>query len=90
MSSNVKTAVFWVVIICAVVLVWMAVKTGRGTPPRAISVSEFVSLIQSDQVREADVTGTDVAGTPKRTACSSILKFRPTIQRSGRSCRKRA
>ncbi|MGC2660403.1 MAG: ATP-dependent zinc metalloprotease FtsH [Bryobacteraceae bacterium] len=65
MSSNVKTAVFWVVIICAVVLVWMAVKTGRGTPPRAISVSEFVSLIQSDQVREADVTGTDVAGTEK-------------------------
>ena len=34
MSSNVKTAVFWVVIICAVVLVYMAVKTGRGpTPP---------------------------------------------------------
>src|SRR5581483_7449732 len=65
MSSNVKTAVFWVVIICAVVLVRMAVKTGRGTPPRAISVSEFVSLIQSDQVREADVTGTDVAGTEK-------------------------
>ncbi|HEX4232172.1 MAG TPA: ATP-dependent zinc metalloprotease FtsH [Bryobacteraceae bacterium] len=65
MSSNVKTAVFWVVIICAVVLVWMAVKTGRGTPPRAISVSEFVNLIQSDQVREADVTGTDVAGTEK-------------------------
>ena len=32
MNSNVKTAVFWVVILCAVFLVWMAVKTTRSTP----------------------------------------------------------
>jgi len=63
MSSNVKTAVFWVVIICAVVLVYMAVKTGRGSTPTNLSVSEFVTYVQDGKVKEANVTGTDVQGT---------------------------
>lgn len=63
MSSNVKTAVFWVVIICAIVLVYMAVKTGRGPTPSNLSVSEFVSDIQDGRIKEASITGTDVQGT---------------------------
>src|SRR5690349_4271842 len=63
MSSNVKTAVFWVVIICAVVLVYMAVKTGRGPTPTNLSVSEFVTYVQDGKIKEANVTGTDVQGT---------------------------
>ena len=64
MSSNVKTAVFWVVIILAVLLVYAAVKTGRGTPPKSMTMSEFVQLIQADKVKDADITGnTDVTGT---------------------------
>jgi cell division protease FtsH len=63
MSSNVKTAVFWVVIICAIVLVYMAVKTGRGAPPRNLTVSDFVTYIQEGKVKEANITGTDVQGT---------------------------
>ena len=52
MSANVKTAVFWVVIICAVVLVYMAVKTGRGPASTNLSVSEFVSDIQAGTIKE--------------------------------------
>jgi cell division protease FtsH len=63
MNSNVKTAVFWIVILCAVVLVWMAVRTGRGTPPKNLAVSEFVSLVQSDKVKDANITGTEVQGS---------------------------
>src|SRR5581483_2393946 len=63
MSSNVKTAVFWVVIICAVVLVYMAVKTGRGPTPTNLSVSDFVTYVQDGKVKEANITGTDVQGT---------------------------
>ena len=63
MNSNVKTAVFWIVILCAVVLVWMAVRTGRGTPPKNLAVSEFVSLVQTDKVKDANITGTEVQGT---------------------------
>ncbi len=63
MSSNVKTAVFWVVIICAVVLVYMAVKTGRGPTPQNLNASQFVAAIQDGKVKEANITGTDVQGT---------------------------
>jgi cell division protease FtsH len=63
MSSNVKTAVFWVVIICAVVLVYMAVKTGRGPAPQELSVSDFVTQVQDGKIKEAKITGTDVQGT---------------------------
>src|SRR3954452_14329232 len=63
MSSNVKTAVFWVVIICAVVLVYMAVKTGRGPTPQELSVSDFVAQVQDGKIKEAKITGTDVQGT---------------------------
>jgi len=63
MNSNVKTAVFWIVILCAVVLVWMAVRTGRGPTPKNIAVSEFVTLAQDNKVKEVNITGTDVQGT---------------------------
>ncbi|HEY1951158.1 MAG TPA: ATP-dependent metallopeptidase FtsH/Yme1/Tma family protein, partial [Bryobacteraceae bacterium] len=63
MSSNVKTAVFWVVIVCAVALVYMAVKTGRGPTPTNLKVSDFVSYVQDGKIIDADITGTDVTGT---------------------------
>jgi cell division protease FtsH len=63
MSSNVKTAVFWVVIICAVVLVYMAVKTGRGPAATNLKVSDFVAYVQDGKIKEADITGSDVQGT---------------------------
>ena len=63
MSSNVKTAVFWVVIICAVVLVYMAVKTGRGPTPTNLTVSDFVTAVQDGKIKDANITGTEVQGT---------------------------
>jgi cell division protease FtsH len=63
MNSNVKTAVFWIVILCAVVLVWMAVRTGRGPTPKSLAVSEFVNLVQQDKVQDANITGSEVQGT---------------------------
>ncbi|MBV8571955.1 MAG: AAA family ATPase, partial [Acidobacteriaceae bacterium] len=63
MSSNVKTAVFWVVIICAVVLVYMAVKTGRGPTPTTLTLSDFVTAVQDGNVKDAGITGTEVQGT---------------------------
>jgi cell division protease FtsH len=63
MSSNVKTAVFWIVIVCAVVLVYMAVKTGRGPTPTSLKAGDFVAYIQDGKIKDADITGTDVTGT---------------------------
>jgi cell division protease FtsH len=63
MSSNVKTAVFWVVIVCAVVLVYMAVKTGKGPTPTNLKAGDFIALIQAGKINDADITGNDVTGT---------------------------
>ena len=63
MNSNVKTAVFWIVILCAVVLVWMAVRTGHGPTPKNSAVSEFVNLAEQNKVKDANITGTEVQGT---------------------------
>ncbi len=63
MNSNVKTAVFWVVILCALFLVYMAVKTTRTPQPRMMSTSEFVTQVQADKVKDANITGSDVQGT---------------------------
>ena len=77
MSSNVKTAVFWVVIISAVLLVYMAVKTGRGTPPKSLNAGEFIQLVQDGKVKDADITGTDVTGfyldNGARTAYHTVI-----------------
>ncbi len=64
MSTNVKTAVFWVVIICAVVLVYMAVKQTRGSNnPENLSAFQFVQAVEDGKIKKADVTGsTDVSG----------------------------
>ncbi len=62
MSSNVKTAVFWVVIIAAVLLVYIAIKGGRGTPPTPMNAGEFVKSITDGKIKTADITGSDVTG----------------------------
>jgi cell division protease FtsH len=62
MSSNVKTAVFWVVIITAIAVVYMAIKSSRGAPPRNLSASDFVNYIQDGKIKDAVITGTDVQG----------------------------
>ena len=44
MNSNVKTAVFWVVIICVAVLLWAVVHTGRGKVDDQPDVHRFDEL----------------------------------------------
>ncbi len=64
MNSNlVRTGLFWIVIVGAILLVWMTVKNARGTAPRTLTVSEFVSQVQADKVKDASIAGTDVQGT---------------------------
>ena len=76
MNSNVKTAVFWIVILCAVVLVWMAVDRARSNAqePGCLRVRH---LVQEDKVKEANITGTEVQGTLVTTAPSYHTQIPP-------------
>ena len=65
MNSNIKTAVFWVVLICVAVLLWTVVRTGRAQPEKELDFTEFVGNIEAGKVKEVVVTGNEVSGKLK-------------------------
>ena len=50
MSSNVKTAVFWVVIIMVVVLLWTVVRQTKSHPDDQPSFSTFMKNVEEGKV----------------------------------------
>jgi cell division protease FtsH len=62
MNSNVKTAIFWVVLICVVVLLWTVVRTGKGKPDRQLTFTDFMDNVDQGKVKKVTVTGTEVRG----------------------------
>ncbi len=65
MNSNVKTAIFWVILICVVVLLWTVVRTGRARPERQLTFSEFLSEVEAGKVRRVTISGAEVRGEYK-------------------------
>ena len=65
MNSNIKTAIFWVVLICVVVLLWTVVRTGKGRQERQITFSQFMADVQAGKVKQVTFSGTDVRGDYK-------------------------
>ena len=63
MNSNVKTAIFWVVLICVVVLFWAVLRQGKGRPEQQVSFTEFMDMVEKDRVKQVTITGNEVRGT---------------------------
>ncbi len=62
MNSNVKTAIFWVVLICVVVLFWAVLRQGKGRPEQQVSFTEFMDMVEKDRVKQVTITGNEVRG----------------------------
>jgi len=62
MNSNVKTAVFWVVIIMVVVLLWTVVRQTRSRPEAQPTFSQFMDDVKDKKVKSVTITGNDVHG----------------------------
>ena len=62
MYSNIKTAIFWVVLICVAVLLFAVVRTGQGRKERSLTFTEFVDKVQQGQVKEVTIAGNEVHG----------------------------
>ena len=43
MNSNIKTLIFWVVLICLVVLLFAVVRTGQGRREQQLTFTEFIA-----------------------------------------------
>jgi cell division protease FtsH len=61
-NSNIKTLVFWVVLICVAVLLFTVVKAGQTPKETAISFTQFMNKVDEGQVSEVTITGTEVHG----------------------------
>jgi len=62
MNSNVKTAVFWVIMICVIVILVVAFQQGRTRQEQAISFTEFLNRVEAGRVKSVVITGTEVRG----------------------------
>ena len=64
-NSNIKTAVFWVVIIMVVVLLWTVVRNNKSRPEAQPSYTQFVNDVNAGKIKSVSVTGTDLHGVYK-------------------------
>jgi len=65
MNSNVKTAIFWVILICVAVLLWVVVQTGKARPDEAVTFTRFLNLVEAGRVAKVTITGNEVRGEYK-------------------------
>ena len=63
MNSTVKTAVFWVVMLCTAILLWRVVQTGTAAGEKHLTFTEFYKEVQSGNVESVTITNSvQVAG----------------------------
>ena len=65
MNSNIKTAVFWVVLICVAVMLWAVVRTGSTRKQQSLSFTQFMNEVDAGRVKSVIISGNDVQGTFK-------------------------
>jgi cell division protease FtsH len=64
-NSNIKTLIFWVVLVCLAVLLFAVVRSGQGPSERQVSFTQFLNDVQQGQVKEVTITGNEVHGLYK-------------------------
>src|SRR5271155_286807 len=64
-NSNIKTAVFWVVIIMVVVLLWTVVKNTKAPKDAHLSYTQLMNDVQQGKIKSVSITGNDLHGIYK-------------------------
>jgi len=64
-NSNIKTAIFWVVIIMVVVLFWTVVHNTKSRQDVTLSYTALVNDINAGKIKTVTITGNDLHGTYK-------------------------
>jgi len=62
MNSNVKTAIFWVVLACLAVLLFTVLRTNSGRQTQEITFTQFLDFVSQGRVRKVTIAGTEVRG----------------------------
>ncbi|MGJ5819173.1 ATP-dependent zinc metalloprotease FtsH [Paludibaculum fermentans] len=62
MNSNVKTAIFWVVLVCVAILLWTVVKQNTARTVQDLAFTDFLKQVEAGRVKEVEIAGTEVRG----------------------------
>jgi len=74
-NSVVKNIIFWVVMVATALLLWAVVRSSTGEKVEAYSFSQFTDAVNTSNVKDVTIVGTDVTGTLKK----DNAKFKTTI-----------
>jgi cell division protease FtsH len=58
-NSTVKTAVFWVALLCTAILLWRVVQTGSTTREEELNYTQFVQAVKDGKVSKVTITNGD-------------------------------
>ena len=64
-NSNLKTAIFWVVIIVVVVLFWTVVHSTKSRPDAQLSYTQLMNDVNAGKIKTVSISGNDLHGTYK-------------------------
>jgi cell division protease FtsH len=64
-NSGIKTAIFWVVLICVAVLLWTVVRSGGRQKERQLSFTAFLQEVDAGKVKSVTISGNEVQGEYK-------------------------
>src|SRR5580692_3972391 len=64
-NSNIKTAVFWVVIIMVVVLFWTVVHSTKSRPDAQLSFTNLMNDVNAGKIKSVTISGNDLHGVYK-------------------------
>jgi cell division protease FtsH len=62
-NSNIKTAIFWVVLILVAVFLWQVVTRGQKRTEKSINFSEFMQQVEEGKIKDVVIAGNDVHGS---------------------------
>jgi cell division protease FtsH len=71
----VKNIIFWVVMVATALLLWAVVKSSTGEKVEPLSFSQFSDYVNSGNVKDVAIVGTDVTGSLKKDG----TKFKTTV-----------
>ncbi|HZP02206.1 MAG TPA: ATP-dependent zinc metalloprotease FtsH [Terriglobia bacterium] len=74
MNSAVRNIVFWIVMAVTALLIWAVVRN-PGEKSQDFTFTDFINQVNRDNVKDVQITGTDVTGTLKK----ENTKFKTTI-----------
>jgi len=56
-NSNIKTLLFWVILVCLALLLFMVVRSGQGRRETALNFTDFMNKVNEQQVKDVTISG---------------------------------